>query len=91
MWWKRLTAAYDLEDDAGALLLQTALEAFDQMRAAEKIIAAEGITFKDRFNQVRQHPATLIQRDARTAMLRGLKALNLDIEPAGEMGRPPGS
>jgi phage terminase small subunit len=56
------------------------MEAFDRMRQAQALIKKEGITIVDRFGQMKQHPATLIERDSRTAVARGLKALNLDIE-----------
>jgi len=46
----------------------------------------EGLTVKGR-----AHPATVIERDARLAMLRALRSLNLDLEPLRDRpGRPPG-
>lgn len=89
-WWKTIADSFEIEDDAGVLLLQTALESFDRMRQAQRVIAADGIVVLDRFQQPRQHPATLVERDAKNMMLRALKALNLDIAPAGLPGRPPG-
>lgn len=89
-WWNRIVEEWDL--DPGALLiLENALECFDRMRQAQAIIARDGITTTDRFGQVKQHPATLVERDAKAGLLRALRALNLDIEPlnAGP-GRPPG-
>ena len=61
--------------------MQTALEAFDRMRHAQSILAEAGTVISDRFGQQRAHPATIIERDARAAMLAALRALNLDIEP----------
>jgi P27 family predicted phage terminase small subunit len=87
-WWERIMADWDLESPA-LLILEGALEAFDRMRAAQKIIKAEGITTKDRFGQVKQHPATLVERDSKATLLRGLKALALDLEPLNDgPGRP---
>src|SRR5215472_6204636 len=87
-WWKELVEAFEIEDAAGQLLLQTAMEAFDSMREAEQIIKRDGPTIKDRFGQVRLNPAALLLRDSRTALLRSLKALNLDIQTPGPIGRP---
>ncbi len=89
-WWNRLVAEWEL-DDAALLLLGSALECLDRMRQAQHILDSEGITTRDRFGQVRQHPATLVERDAKAGLLRNLKALNLDLEPLREApGRPPG-
>jgi P27 family predicted phage terminase small subunit len=89
-WWTKFVAEWSL-DDAGLLILESALESFDRMRAAQAIIATEGIVLTDRFGQKKQHPATLIERDSKAAMARDLKALNLDLEPLRDApGRPPG-
>lgn len=90
-WWKRLLTEYSIEDSAGLLLLQTALEAHDRMYQARDLIAKHGAVTVDRFGQLRPNPATTIERDSRAAMLSALKALNLDLEPLRDAaGRPPG-
>jgi P27 family predicted phage terminase small subunit len=90
-WWQRLTAEYSLDDDAGRLLLQTGLEAFDRMRNCQAAIARDGEQVKDRFEQLKPHPLLAIERDSRAAMLAALKALNLDLEPLRDRpGRPAG-
>ncbi len=91
-WWKKLVKEYEIDDPAGCLLLQTSLEALDRMRGAQQTIADDGATIKDRFGQLRAHPAVNIERDARAAVLSGLKALNLDLEPLRDrIGRPSGA
>jgi P27 family predicted phage terminase small subunit len=79
--WRSITEEFQVADSAGMLLLQTALEAFDEMRQAQKILEVDGQVIEDRFKQKKQHPAALCVRDARNLMLRSLKALNLDIQP----------
>jgi P27 family predicted phage terminase small subunit len=79
--WKAIVAEYELEDRAGLLLLQTALEAFDRMREAQAAIADKGALTEDRWGQLKSNPACVIERDSRSAMLAALKALNLDLEP----------
>ena len=90
--WRELVAEYDIRDSAGLQILQTAMEAFDRMRAAQAQIAKDGQMHADRFGQVKAHPLLPIERDSRAAMLMALKALNFDIEPLrGKVGRPGGS
>jgi len=84
-FWDQFVAGWALDDAAGLILL-VGLEAFDRMRGAQKIIKREGMTVKGR-----AHAATVIERDARLAMLKALRQLNLDIEPLRDKaGRPPG-
>lgn len=90
-WCKKIRADYDIDDSAGLLVLQTAAEQFDAMRAAERIVARDGPVIRDRFGQKKQHPATLVARDARMGMLRCIRQLGLDLEPLhGRPGRPSG-
>lgn len=82
-------ADYEISDDAGRLLLQTSLEAFDRMRGCQAAIARDGELVKDRFDQAKPHPLLSAERDARSQMLAALKQLNLDLEPLKERpGRP---
>jgi P27 family predicted phage terminase small subunit len=90
-WWRRLVNEYAIEDQAGRLLLQTALQSFDRMNEARDLIAKHGAVAADRWGQLRPNPACTIERDSRAAMLAALKALNLDIEPLRDRpGRPGG-
>jgi P27 family predicted phage terminase small subunit len=89
-WWIKLVSEWHLDDPA-LLLLESALECFDRMREAQRIISAEGVVISDRFGQKKQHPATLIERDAKSTMARLLDQLHLDLEPLRDSpGRPPG-
>ena len=90
-WWRRLHDEYGIVDGAGLLILLTLAEAFDRMRKAQKIIIDEGEIVKDRFDQIKPHPMIAVERDCRSAILAGLKALNIDLEPLNTgIGRPPG-
>ena len=88
--WRQLQDEYVLDDSAGLLILQTCLEAFDRMRSAQHILEKDGLVFMDKAGNPRQHPLVVVERDARAAMLAGLKQLNLDLEPLKSVGRPPG-
>ena len=73
------------------MILLTICEAFDRMKSAQEVIEKEGPTIKDRFQQTKAHPLCSVERDARSAVYAGLKALNLDLEPLKDIGRPEGS
>jgi len=89
---KNLIDEYEINDSGGLAILNTAMEAFDRLKGAQEIIKRDGITFKDRWGQIKNHPLLTIERDARSQFLQGLKALNLDIEPLRDRpGRPGGS
>ena len=80
-WGQRITPQWELDTPA-LLLLESALESFDRMRQAQRKLRKEGTQIKDRFGQVKQHPAILTERDSKSLMLRQLKALdNLLIFP----------
>ncbi len=89
--WRKIFSAYILDDEAGLLLLQTALEAFDRMRECQAAVKEEGATVRDRFDQQKAHPLLSAERDSRAQMLSALKQLNLDLEPLRDgPGRPKG-
>ncbi len=90
--WSRMLAEYDLADEAGLMILQTGLEAFDRMRGAQAAILKDGIVVRDRWGQTKPHPAASIERDSRAQYLGALKQLNLDMEPLRDgPGRPGGN
>lgn len=90
-WWRKITEEYEIADEAGKLILQTALEAFDRMRQSQEILKRDGMTVTDRFGQPKAHPMTTTERDARASLLAGIKQLNLDLEPLKDgPGRPAG-
>ena len=90
-WWIKITTEYGITDQGGLLILQTALEAFDRMRDAQRTLETEGLIVQDRFMQQKAHPLCTVERDNRAQFMQGIKALNLDIEPLKDSpGRPGG-
>lgn len=87
-WWARITVEFEFGPDA-LLILEAAMQSFDRWVEAREEVTREGITIEDRFGQLKPHPAASTERDARNAMLQGLKMLGLQAEPpqAGP-GRP---
>jgi phage terminase small subunit len=88
---KKIKVEYEISDAGGLELLETFISAYALELRAEAQIEAEGLTYYDRFNQVKSHPLLATVRDARSQKLAALKALNLDIEPLqNRPGRPEG-
>lgn len=89
--WRQMRDDFGIVDSAGLLLLETAFEAFDRMRQAQKLVREQGATQVDAKGMLRAHPGVAMERDSRAAMLGALRALHLDWEPLNEgPGRPPG-
>lgn len=85
--WRSILADYELEQRHEAVLA-TALEALDRMRQAQALLATEGLTVTDRYGTAKAHPAVVIERDSRTAFLRAMRELGLDLEAPATV-RPP--
>jgi P27 family predicted phage terminase small subunit len=84
-FWTQIVTEWAI-DDAGALIRLVACECLDRLRGAQQVIKREGMTVKGR-----AHPATVIERDARLALLRARRQLGLDLEPVRDHpGRPAG-
>ncbi len=84
-WWKDITTEYVFEVPDSLMTLQLVCECWDRSELARKIVEKEGVTINDRFGFPKQHPATIVERDSKMAMLRGLRALGLDVVPPGSM------
>ena len=78
--WAKLYTDYALDDSAGQALLQTACEAWDRAEGARVMIRKDGAVVKDRFDQLKAHPACAIERDARAQFLAAVRALRLAPE-----------
>ena len=88
-WWRALVDEYELEAHH-VRLLTLAAQAWDRAEQARVILAKEGLTYKDRFEQPRARPEVAIERDGRIAFARLLRELALDVEPPRDGPRPPG-
>src|SRR4051794_3028116 len=86
-WFKHVSENYDLEQHHFRLL-QLAGEAWDRAEQAREAIAANGLTFVDRFGSPRARPEVAMERDARIAFARLIRELDLDVEPPTSPGRP---
>ncbi len=59
-------------------LLRLAGEALDRADQARRILAREGVTYRDRFGKPRKHPAIAIEEGARAAFAKLIVALDLE-------------
>lgn len=87
--WKQITEAWEL-DESGLVILKIALESYDRLIQAKRILDKEGVTVKTDTGQIKKHPACEIEKNARQGFLMAWRMLNLGIEPPGSIGRPPG-
>jgi phage terminase small subunit len=89
-WFREVVRDYVLEGHH-VRLLTLACRAWDRAEQAREIIAAEGLTTKDRYGTAKAHPAVAIERDARIGFARLVRELDLDVEmPRAARTGPPG-
>jgi len=86
-FWQRVVTEFELDGPSLDLLAMAAKQA-DRAAEARTILAAEPLTFIDRFEQPREHPAVAIERNATIPFARLLRELALDVEPPADV-RPP--
>lgn len=77
--WREVQAGWSL-DPASLELLRCAVEALQRADECARQVDAEGQTFRDRWGQVRPHPAALLERDHRGQAARHLQALGVSLE-----------
>lgn len=88
-WFNSIVKEYDLESHH-IRLLTLASEAWDRcVQAREAIAKAKSLTYKDRFGSPKAKPEVAIERDSRTAFVRILRELGLDITEPDDEPRPP--
>lgn len=80
-WYQAITRRYVLKPQHLKLLLAAA-ESLDLITQCREILAREGLTFLDRFQQPTARPEVAILRDSKQAFGRLLGELNLPGDPA---------
>ena len=64
-------------------MLLLACESLTRADEAAVIVTRDGQVFRDRWGQVRPHPAAVLERDHRQAAARVLQALGVSLEGGG--------
>jgi P27 family predicted phage terminase small subunit len=85
-FWRKVTRAHELGAHQ-VEILRRACEQIDRADQARAVIATEGVTIKDRFDQTKDHPCVAIERQAHVTLARLLRELNLEPPPPDP--RPP--
>jgi P27 family predicted phage terminase small subunit len=89
-WWRTTVETYVLAEHH-LRLLQLACEAWDQAQKARTQIEDEGLTVQGQGGIIRAHPCVMIEKNARLAVARFVRELDLDVEPpVSERIGPPG-
>ena len=78
-WWRTTVNRYVLEEHH-LRILQLACEAWDRAQEARERVERDGLTVAGQ-QGVRPHPCIGIERDARLAVARLVRELDLDTEP----------
>ena len=78
-WCRQILGTWSLEDHHLRLLFGAG-KAWDRAMEAREVIDREGLTYLDRFGQVRPRPEVQIERDSLTLFTRMMRELNLDSE-----------
>jgi phage terminase small subunit len=76
--WASIIKEHVFDETSGVALLRVTLEAHERARRCREAIDKDGMTFLDKFGQVKIHPLVAAERDARAAFMSGVKALRLE-------------
>jgi P27 family predicted phage terminase small subunit len=89
-WWVKVVEEYDLSA-SDLSVLEVAAVQWDRLTTARETLAKSelGALAKDRFGQLREHPAVAIEQNSTRLFLAAVRQLGLDLEPSSEPGRLP--
>jgi P27 family predicted phage terminase small subunit len=85
--WKDVTNNWEL-DESMIILLTVALEAFERLQQAKRILDKTGLIIKTPSGQVKKNPCVEVEKVSRQNFLMAWRMLNLGIESPGAVGRP---
>jgi phage terminase small subunit len=84
--WKAVLGDYELSP-AEMAVLEVACRALDRVRAAEKVLAEDGLTVSGRWGP-QPHPLILVARDAGTQLRAAIKQLGVALDDDEKIARP---
>ena len=85
--WKKISAEYELSVSEG-LLLQTALETYDDFVHAREILEADGWTFSTATGNIHRHPMAVVLKDSRSQFLSAWRDLSFPTIEAPAFSLP---
>jgi phage terminase small subunit len=86
-FYRQVCNDYELEGHRLRLLKQAA-ECYDRAEDARLEIKLNGITFKDKFGQIKPNPACKIETENKNLFARLLRELRLDIDTPSDSRLP---
>jgi P27 family predicted phage terminase small subunit len=86
--WQKVLAEFDISDGHDLTRLEQACGALDRVEQARRRIRKDGAYLKDRFGQLREHPAHRVEQCNRSLLARLLRELRLDIPQPEDSTRP---
>lgn len=86
-FWQAVQADYSMQEAHDLERLKMAARCLDDIAAAEEQIEKDGAFVRDRYGQVKEHPAGKVVREHRALFIRIIRELALDIDMPDS--RPP--
>jgi P27 family predicted phage terminase small subunit len=77
-WYRSVVAEYELQSHH-LRILQLCAEAWDRSREARALLEKDGLVCTNKYGETRPHPGIQIEKDSRSAFLRGVRELALDL------------
>jgi hypothetical protein len=87
--WRRVTAAYRIDDEGGIELLVQSCEAEDRLKEIAVQIKDDGLTIRSKTG-LREHPLLKVELGLRAFIVRTLARLGIVFETVKTPGRPGG-
>ena len=84
--WDEVNGAWVLGVES-IVLLQTALEAYDRLKQAQKQVDTDGITITSPSGLIRPHPSLRLEKEAAGRFLQAWKQLGFGQEAPAEVAR----
>ena len=88
-WFDSVIHEYELEGHH-VRLLTLACEAWDRCQEAREAVKKHGLTFENRYGEVKPRPEVAVEKENRIAFARLIRELNLDSDAGPANSRPPG-
>ncbi len=87
-FWKITHAELELEENHVLQRLIMLCKTLDELAEDEEVVKREGRFIKDRFGQVKEHPASRAVRENKTLFCRIVRELGLDLNVGPETRIP---
>jgi phage terminase small subunit len=76
--WTAVQREYPINESSGQVLAQ-GCEALDRLRQIQAKLKKDGLTFVDKFSQIKPHPLLVAEGSTRTQFVRCMRLLNLNL------------